>query len=549
MSTGSSSASRKPKPKGKQPQRAGTDAPPPPQPHAVAGSENEPWVVNRPVNRTWIEYNAQDAGTVRSKVRKHAATASAAARKATIARKEAARRAVRRAGTSGQMQVVVHGRAVPTSSAHAGTEEAALDVLRRIGGDSAAVAGRVGKDGEGLVQLLDFVTALQQGRDWYSGGLKGTTLARKAVSTMLWDSYANIDTLFQAALFISGTHSNSCGLPPTVTAHQGSGLLMLRGASLKAVEAAVMASDTESSTPIAIALLAGWERRFGDEQSYAVHMGAWRQLQLPQKALEDNSVSTLTDVTLEIFRERLDERSFISPGEIRVRQHPEATCQRDLASLPPGFKVFRTGRPEVRSLLMLMVAMAQHPADKPSTIPARRKLGMEIIAWNPTHTRSCEAVPEIEALYDQQELMALYHLRAALISINGVLLQLCLDNLGIKSLFNMQLGLDVHCMSCQHLNTESLLPTKYREIAFWSRYILCSISRDPDRDEYLRYLMRVLDLDSWDKVRTMLERHVDLEPAFGWPCWNLYQTLTAGSRRPAGFVSEVVEVEVGRKRI
>lgn len=461
-------------------------------------------------------------------MRKHAATVSAAARKATIAKKEAARRALVSEAQSRIHRRIVQQFGGATGSAGAGpSAEQALDVLRNIGGD--AVASSTGDDESALVQLLDFVGVLQKGRDWFSGGLKGTSLARRAIRTMLWDAFANIDTLFQAALFVSGTHSNSCGLPPRVTAHMGSGLLLLRGASLEAIQTAVVSSDMDGATPVAIALLAGWERRFGDSASYEVHMGAWRRLSLPQKALDENHVSTLTDVTLEIFREKLDERSFVSPGNIRIRR-ASAAWSPGMPMLPPGFRVLHTGRPEARSLLMLMAAMSVHKHDQRATIPVRRQLGLEIIAWNPTHTLSVSAVESVEQAWDQLELTALYHLRAALISINGVLLQLCMDTHGVPSLFNMQLGMDVHCMSCQHLNTLALMGTKYQEIGFWARYILCSISRDPDRDDFIRYLIQELELATWEDIRAVLEKHMDLEPSFTKKCKDFYQILISNRR-------------------
>ncbi|KAF2767251.1 hypothetical protein EJ03DRAFT_160101 [Teratosphaeria nubilosa] len=528
--------------------RPKTKAQQPPHPHqaptfsvgtvAGRGRENEPWIIKRSVNRTWIEYNAtQDEAALRSRVRKHAAVASAATRKATIAKNQAARKALQSEQLyRGQVQSAVvqqRGRKVDAGDKYAAQKsEAALDVLRKVGGRAIS-----SQQGPGLAQLMDFINLLEEGRDWYSGGVTASTLARKAINTILWDSYANFDTLFQAALFVSGTNSNTCGLPVTVTHHKGSGLLMLRGASLKAINAAVVQSDGQGSmesTPIAIALLAGWERRFGDRESFDVHMSAWRRMKLPSKALEENNVSTLTDVTLEIFREKLDERSFVSPSEIKVRPQQYATTTRKLTSLPIGFKVFNTGRPETRSVLMLVAAM---PADKPTdpkSINAKRKLGMEIIAWHPCHTQSCTTVPSIEEAYDQLELIALYHVRAALISINGALLQHCYDLQKYPTTFDMYLALDVHCMSCQHLNTESLLGTKFEEVAFWTRYTLCAISRDPDRDEYIRYLMVRLRMDSWEKVNTVLNRHMDVEPVFGWVAEQFYRVLTANKKHVVG---------------
>ncbi|KAI7360205.1 hypothetical protein KC320_g168 [Hortaea werneckii] len=376
--------------------------------------------------------------------------------------------------------------------------ESASNLLTSLSSESTAYAE---SPGLGAVQLLEFMRAFQDGKQWYAGPLQGTALAQKAIRTLLWDAYASHPTLFQAALFISGTHSNSCGLPPTAVHHMGSGMLVLRGASLDSIQAAVFASDATdaSSTPIAIALLAGWERRYGDPESYAVHMNAWRSLSLPAKALEENNVSTLTEVTLEIFRGALDERSFVSPSEVKVAS--TASASNSQRRLPLGFKVFNVARPEVRSLLMLIAIVNAFKPNDLSMMPARRKLGLEILAWSPTHTISAGPVPWAEESYDQLELNALYHARAALISINGTIYRKTLDTLKIAMMFQIQAALDVHCVSCQHLNTDALLGTKYEELAFWSRFTLCAISRDPDRDGYIKRLLHALRLDSWEKVK------------------------------------------------
>ncbi|KAI7530082.1 hypothetical protein KC331_g14865 [Hortaea werneckii] len=306
----------------------------------------------------------------------------------------------------------------------------------------------------------------------------------------------------------------------------GSGMLVLRGASLDSIQAAVFASDATdaSSTPIAIALLAGWERRYGDPESYAVHMNAWRSLSLPAKALEENNVSTLTEVTLEILRGALDERSFVSPSEIKVASTASASGSSQ-RRLPPGFKVFNVARPEVRSLLMLIAIVNAFKTDDLSMMPARRKLGLEILAWSPTHTISAGPVPWAEESYDQLELNALYHARAALISINGTIYRKTLDTLKIAMMFQIQTALDVHCVSCQHLNTDALLGTKFEQLAFWSRFTLCAISRDPDRDGYIKRLLHALRLDSWEKVKDILEKHMELRPLFEDKCRAFYDLL------------------------
>ncbi|KAK0767345.1 hypothetical protein LTR59_018382, partial [Friedmanniomyces endolithicus] len=59
---------------------------------------------------------------------------------------------------------------------------------------------------------------------------------------------------------MAGTHSNTCGLPRSAFAHMGPGLIALRGASLDAIQARITGSDAEGIAPVAVALLAGWER-------------------------------------------------------------------------------------------------------------------------------------------------------------------------------------------------------------------------------------------------------------------------------------------------
>lgn len=505
----------------------------------AGGHENEPWQVPaQALDRTWVQYNpVKQPGTggrggANPTVRRHAAAASANTRKQTIAaRKVTAKKGgdSAEARATGEKSIIRSGNLVvkrkPDTENRKRLQDAS-DLLRRLSIESLAYTD---SPGQGALQLLEWMQTFQAGQEWYAGPLRGTSLAQKAVRTMLWDGYVSHPTLFQAALFISGTHSNSCGLSPTRVHHMGSGMLVLRGASLEAVQAAVFASDAtnESSTPVAIALLAGWERRYGDPKSYEVHMKAWRSLALPAKALEESNVSTLTEVTLEIFKGALDDRSFVSPSEIKVASHAAASRSPAQPRLLPGFKVFNIARPEVRSLLMLIATVNLFKTNDLSMLPARRKLGLEILAWSPTHTLSVACVPWAEESYDQAELNALYHARAALISINGIIYQTSLDTLGSSMLFNLKLALDVHCVSCQHLDTDSLLGTRFEELAFWSRFILCAISRDPDRDELIKRLLLCLRLDSWKKVKALLEKFMELQPLFEDRCREFYELLTS----------------------
>jgi hypothetical protein len=137
-------------------------------------------------------------------------------------------------------------------------------------------------------------------------------MAQKSDRTLLWNAFTSGNTCFEAAMFITGTFANTCG----ITRHElhtgfDSGLLFLHGASLDGIQKTIIHTPKDSLNSIFIALLARWEHRFGDEQSYAVHLQAWKVLPLSMGSLEDSSVAALADVVLVCFQEAAQGRYIV----------------------------------------------------------------------------------------------------------------------------------------------------------------------------------------------------------------------------------------------
>lgn len=465
-------------------------------------------------NLTWIEFEPGTSSDRRSSnklARRHAAFASAATRKATIARRQHQQNQQDQIHST----MIIHPPKKETRGPKTESDRKKAGSLEKSRLESRSP------------DLVVYISSLL-------GGLWSTVerpdLAYKAIRTKLWDAFTNSSTLFQSALFVAGTHANTCGVPPSdLKPHFGTGLILLRGASLNAIQAAVIAANGDSLTSIAIALLAGWERRYGDRESYEVHIQAWKALSLPREALEADNITRLTELSFESFRERLNERALTGSEALSLRSNDDYGRLR--GGLPSGFRVFQAVRPEARSVLHLVDHFINEDLYAPDGPAVFRRLGLEAMAWGPSHSLGIEPSPADEATWDQMELNALYHVRSALISAAGVLLQTTLDIHHEKSAMDLQAGLDVHTTACQHLRSEELMGTKYQEVALWTRFTLCAMSPFalfPGRDELLKsYLMRQ-GIETWEQLRSILERHLYLGMS-DTKYHSLYRHLTENS--------------------
>lgn len=515
------------------------------------------------VSRTWITYNSAEDHSEDKKqtVRSHAAAASWAARKQQWQNTVVADPSLwQRNGASDEPRATASnasgGLASPSplgssmsSSKAEGTRGVpsspvqppdAWRVLLQIDADCTAAMGssQFTSASTGPAQLRAFVRSVQEHRQWFAGSTSDSSLAQKATRTLLWDAYAGSAALSNTALFVAGTHTHSFG-----SSREG-GLVLsrfmraLRVAAVKMVEADVTAPHCEPSAPLALALLAGWERRYGAQGAWPTQVKLWRRACLPASALEED-ISSLTDVTLDIIRQELNERSYINRRDISFAT-PDPVAPRSIGKhhIPSGFKVFRIDRPEHRSLLCLATDVYRAPLDTIPALQVRRKLQYALTGWSPTHTASIEASLDILRLReneyaDHAELSALYHVRAALRLLNSLCSFRTQETLGVLPLafYPVQRALDSCCASyVQSLDSHSLLGTRFERLAFWSRFSLCASSFTDSQASFVRQMMYRMDLDTWASVEAVLLAHMDAGlPDIWGQCRKLFDHLTIAS--------------------
>lgn len=264
-----------------------------------------------------------------------------------------------------------------------------------------------------------FITKLLAESSWYQTAVQMNSLGQKSERNILWGALTHNTSLLQVALLAAGTNTNACGLAPGQLTHMGLGLVHLKSASLQSIQSAIEHSVRDSLTAVAIALLAAWERgtRHGEESAYQMHMSAWRCMKCPPTREEERTVDTLMHAVMQLFNEQLDEISAVAASS------PSSSRARYPASLPIGFRIFSLSRPETRSLLGIVSRVARTDPTVSSSLPAVRELCIQAIGWSASHSVSValEVCPLHEAEWDFYELQALYHIRAALISLNGIL--------------------------------------------------------------------------------------------------------------------------------
>jgi hypothetical protein len=438
----------------------------------------------------WIDASNPADEESRKIVRAHAARVSAAARRATMLKKASGK--AKQPGTN-VFAIVPAERAVKG-------QRGRQVVKRSAPGQQAA-----GVDGHDQFPSLVHVISTILDR---CPILRGeTSLAHGSFRNMLWDAFTVNTTLWHVALFIAGTHSNTCGLPHSVLAHLGAGLVVLRGASLDAIQQKMDATD--ETTPIGVALLAGWEKRFGDVQAYEIHMQAWKAMTIPGMSLDERNVTTLTQLTMDMYRSELDDKATALPSD------RSPYVQGILTTLPLGYRMISLERAETRSLMVLTARFAQFDPTSKGEVARLRKIGLENLAWGASHTHGGEPDLAYEADYDPLALCALYHVRAANISIVGVMLERTMRLQGLVWNFDLRGSLYTHTASCVHLGTERLCNTQYQWIGLWARYSLCAIAPDPSQDAFIIDLLESLGILSWGRMRAMLEDHLYFdEPHF-----------------------------------
>lgn len=357
----------------------------------------------------------------------------------------------------------------------------------------------------------------------YRSSVAGAALSQKLVRTLLWELIADDHLLFQAAIFVAGTHCNTCGAP-SASIQLGPALAVLRGASLRALRETVQHAENSSFKTTAIALLAGWERKFGDRDSYSTHMSVWRALPLPRHALNEGYVLTLLDFTFEAFREGLDEQaglnhSVLAPWTIFHQAETAPTLR--------GFARVSKTWPESRSLLAIAFRISIFDPYDLESIPTIRKLCIDGIAWSPSHTKGIVPLAAYEDSRHDLPLSTLYHIRAACISLNGILLRIASDHHGIPCLADIEDALFAHSVSCRRLPTKILMGTEFQNIALWSRFFVCVAARDTGSDDLLRELMAGSKINSFGQLEQLFDEIMYHRNILRDRCWTMYSSLVA----------------------
>lgn len=125
---------------------------------------------------------------------------------------------------------------------------------------------------------------------------------------------------------------------------------------------------------------------------------------------------------MHLFKEVLDDVSAYTPSPYSSRpQYP--------TNLPVGFRLFSLSHPEARSLLDVVSRISTADPTVLGSLPGVRELCIQTIGWSASHSvsKTLEACPTHEQRWNYLELRALYHIRAACISLNAVLHMIAQD--------------------------------------------------------------------------------------------------------------------------
>lgn len=449
------------------------------------------WAPGKTAGKRGVSAQSQD---VRRRIRAQASRASANQRKATLAAK------VRQQIESPGLENLPPG---PDAARQSGIKDVLVQAHRvtkaLVHSNERTIRTTSAADDVKFREFVEVLHNLQSQRAWIDNALQETSLSQKAIRVVLLDAMVASPTLYQSTLFMSGTFSNTCGLAPE-DVDLGSGMVFMRGASLDAVNGAITTAESEHWTSMAVALLAGWELRFGDKASYEVHMRAYHHMFDASVALEEKNITLLSDLAFEALRERLNNMQ----PRIPLRSSGPANA----LQLPPGFHVFTDMKPEVLSLLSMVRATLDYDINAPNAVTHIRGLGLQCISWTPHHSVSVKPWPNFEAAWDPDEVNALYHVRAAMLSIMAKHSFDAHTQHKAKSYLDIMGAADVHAFSCHHLRSDALMSTKYKWLVLWARFTLLAVSRTSGHDAIVKLWMAELQVASWEDMKSILEAHV-----------------------------------------
>ena len=226
----------------------------------------------------------------------------------------------------------------------------------------------------------------------------------------------------------------------------------------------------------------------------------------------------MRDFAFESLREQLNNLTIEAP--LRSAKPSQAW------NVGLGFDVFSPViAPEVKSLFAIVRDTTHYDIRAPGSLQFIRNQGLKTISWTPHHGESIEPSPTFEGRWDAAELIALLHVRAAILCIICVHSQQCHTMYKAKTYLDIMGAAEVHASSCIHLNTDALIGTKYQYVAVWARISLAAICRDPSRDPLFIPWLKATGLTTWDSLRSVMDAHL-LQDVFFPQTRDFFDTLS-----------------------
>lgn len=133
---------------------------------------------------------------------------------------------------------------------------------------------------------------------------------------------------------------------------------------------------------------------------------------------------TVMEHVVGTIRKRFDglPRLISSDGQLAIAPHLDQMSTRPSGSLAlktPTFEMFNHSRSETRSLLFLLSRLASYDFKSPKAWPALHEMCLLMFAWRPK-SRPPGSWKLLDSANDLEDL-ALYHVRAGMVSILGTL--------------------------------------------------------------------------------------------------------------------------------
>ena len=253
-------------------------------------------------------------------------------------------------------------------------------------------------------------------------------------------------------------------------------------------------------------------------------MQAWKNLPLAVGSLEDSGIAALTDVAMICFQEATQERYGAELAFSLSRSPFHGTVLPE--NLPLGFHIVPTDRPEALSLLSTVTNCATFDYTAKNSIADFRKLVIEIMSWNASHSVSSTPDTNYEDQWDKLHMNAVYHIRSAMISSNAPVMAACIRAHKASWELDVQSGIDIHAQACQHLKTHELMGTKYHDVAIWAKMTLNSHATPTQSgDEHMSALMKHSGIRTWEQMESLLKRFVYREELSGEKYRRLFHAL------------------------